>query len=131
MSERVNHLVFRAFGVENGQEELTVPILTFRELESGKDLSERWRCCLWWVTKVSTQNDAEREGEREREGQTCSRTDQEESIRCWGWTVEFMGGEGRRGGMDVRDCEDPSISTPSEEEWIGWWAGNPSHRRCS
>ena len=34
-----------------------------------------------------------------------------------------MGEEGTGG-------EDPSISTPSEEEWIGWTA-NPSHRRCS
>jgi len=42
-NERTNHLVFRALSIENGQEELTVSVLTFGELESGKDLSKRWR----------------------------------------------------------------------------------------
>jgi len=43
---RTNYLVFRTFGTEDGQEELAVSVLTFGELESSKDLPERWRCCL-------------------------------------------------------------------------------------
>ena len=38
-----NYLVFRALGVENGEEELIVSVLTFRELESGENISKRWR----------------------------------------------------------------------------------------
>ena len=41
-STRTNYLIFRAFGTEDGQEELTVSVLTFGEFESGEDLSERW-----------------------------------------------------------------------------------------
>lgn len=46
MDGRANHLIFRAFSVENGKEELTVSVLAFRELEGGKDLPERWGCGL-------------------------------------------------------------------------------------
>ena len=42
-----NYLVFRTFGVEDGQEELTVSVLAFGELESSEDLPERRRSCLW------------------------------------------------------------------------------------
>lgn len=43
---RSNHLIFRTFSVEEGQEELAVPILTFGELVSGKNLPKRRRCGL-------------------------------------------------------------------------------------
>jgi len=67
--------------------------LTFGELESGKDLSERWRCGL----KIERNRQTEGDAGREKERQTCSRSLQEESVRCWGWwTVEFMA-EGREG----------------------------------
>ena len=39
---RTNYLILRGFSTEDGQEELTVSVLTFGELESGEDLSERW-----------------------------------------------------------------------------------------
>ena len=57
----VNHLVFRALGVENGQEELTISFLTFGELEGSKDLSKRWRCGLRW-DQCQTDRDRERAG---------------------------------------------------------------------
>lgn len=91
----VNHLIFRTLSVENSQEELAVSVLTFGELESGKDLSERWGCRL----KIERNRQASGDAEGKRERQTCSRTLQEESARCWGWwTVEVMA-EGREGVM--------------------------------
>jgi len=42
----INYLVFSTFGVEDCEKELAVTVLTFGELESSKDLSERWRGCL-------------------------------------------------------------------------------------
>ena len=97
---RIDHLILRTLGIENGEEELTVSVLAFGELESSKDLSERWRCGL----KIERNRQIEGAAEREGGGPTCSRILREESMRCWGWwTVEFMAGQrgrarGRRGG---------------------------------
>ena len=120
MDGRTNHLIFRAFSVENGKEELTVSVLAFRELEGGKDLSERWGCGLDAI--IST-----RDTHTKGDVRTWSSILQEESISCWGWwTVWLMalGREGERGGRMVREEEGggwrfkygkgeiPSISTP-------------------
>ena len=121
---KTNHLVFRTFSVENGQEELTVSVLTFGELESGKDLSKRWRCCL-----CDKRSDRGRHTHTEGYKRTCSSILQEESISCWGcWTVELIAGEervgegeedgeegerGSGGGLSyMRTPRFPSISTP-------------------
>jgi len=87
---RTNYLVFRTFGVEDGEKELAVTILTFGELEGSQDLSERWRGCLEWVKGQHAG------GQRGAGRRTCSRVLQEESTRCWAWAVEFMCGEVRR-----------------------------------
>lgn len=128
------YLVFRAFSVENGQEDLAVSILALGELEGGKDLSERWRCCLWRVKGQHAQRDAE----RGRERQTCSRTLLEESIRCWEWAVEFMGVEGRadggRGGERGDRYMGGRVSKYKYAKWeeMDWVVErDPSHRRCS
>ena len=128
------YLVFRAFSVENGQEDLAVSILALGELEGGKDLSERWRCCLWQDKGQHAQRDAE----RGRERQTCSRTLLEESIRCWEWAVEFMGVEGRadggRGGERGDRYMGGRVSKYKYAKWeeMDWVVErDPSHRRCS
>ena len=61
MGGRTNYLVFRTFGVEDGQEELAVSVLAFGELESSKDLPERWRGSLCWVEGQHAGGQRERE----------------------------------------------------------------------
>ena len=90
------YLIFRAFSVENGQEDLAVSILALGELEGGKDLSERWRCCLWRV------KDQHAERRRERERETDLLKDSPRGIDKMLGVGSRVHGSGREGGWGKR-----------------------------
>lgn len=115
---RTNYLVFRAFGVENGEEELAVAVLTFGELESSKNLSERWRGRLCGGGWSAHGKHGWGEGERAIDLLNCSPGGVDKQLRVGGG-VHGSWGEGRdeEGGIDIREERNPSISTPSEEKW--------------